>query len=80
MYFILKLLAFFLFVFSDIEDDILSLKQFSTEVIVACAVRCIKTINGNVDLPNTLPQAMSAKFRMGTSLASNLTVMRYPLF
>ncbi|WAQ99139.1 CCD22-like protein, partial [Mya arenaria] len=61
----------------EIEDDVQSLKQFSTEVIVACAVRCLKTILQDVDLPNYLPQAMSAKFRMGTTLASHLQDLGY---
>ncbi|XP_045203989.2 coiled-coil domain-containing protein 22 homolog [Mercenaria mercenaria] len=61
----------------DIDDEVQSLKEFSTEVIVACAVRCIKTIVGDVDLPNTLPQAMSAKFRMGTTLANHLQELGY---
>ena len=52
----------------------ISLKQFTTEDIVASVVRCLKTINNDTDLPNTLPGAMSAKFRMGTSLASHIQV------
>ncbi|KAL4230380.1 Coiled-coil domain-containing protein 22 [Mactra antiquata] len=61
----------------EIDEDVVSLKEFNTEAIVACSVRCIKTIHGDVDLPNTLPSAMSAKFRMGTSLANHLQELGY---
>ena len=59
---------------SDFDEEVVSLKQFTTEDIVASVVKCIKTIHNDVDLPNTLPGAMSAKFRMGTSLASHIQV------
>ena len=64
----------FILILSDIDDEVQSLKEFSTEAIVACSVRCVKTILGDVDLPNSLPTAMSARFRIGTSLATHLQV------
>ena len=60
--------------YSDIDDGVDSLKLFSTELIVVSVVRCIKFINNDVDLPNTLPGGMSARFRMGTSLATYIQV------
>lgn len=69
-----------LFLISDIEDEIASLKEFSTELIVSSAVQCIKTIlKQDVDLPNTLPGGMSARFRMGTGLANYIKVFRFSL-
>lgn len=63
---------------SDIEDEIVSLKQFSTELIVSSAVQCIKTIlKQDVDLPNTLPGGMSARFRVGTGLANYIQVFGF---
>lgn len=71
---------FFYIHFSDIEDEIASLKEFSTELIVSSAVQCIKTIlKQDVDLPNTLPGGMSARFRMGTGLANYIQVIRFCL-
>ncbi|XP_048773874.2 coiled-coil domain-containing protein 22 homolog [Ostrea edulis] len=62
----------------DIEDEIVSLKQFSTELIVSSAVQCIKTIlKQDVDLPNTLPGGMSARFRVGTGLANYIQELGY---
>ena len=73
-------LSLLLFYFcSDFDEEVISLKQFTTEDIVASAVRCLKTINNEVDLPNTLPGAMSAKFRMGTSLATHIQVPYFHL-
>ena len=53
-----------------------SLKQFNTDLIVAAAVQCIKVINSDADLPSTLPPGMSARFRMGASLANYVQVLR----
>ena len=66
--------------YSDFDDEVVSLKQFTTEDIVASVVRCLKTINSDVELPNTLPGAMSAKFRIGTSLASHIQVGTSKIF
>ncbi|XP_061163989.1 coiled-coil domain-containing protein 22 homolog [Saccostrea echinata] len=62
----------------DIDEEIVSLKEFSTELIVSSAVQCIKTIlKQDVDLPNTLPGGMSARFRMGTGLANYIQELGY---
>ena len=57
-----------------------SLKQFNTELIVAATAQCIKFINSDADLPNTLPPGMSARFRMGASLANFVQVCFFSLF
>lgn len=51
-----------------------SLRQFSTELIVSAAVHCIRFISPDADLPTTLPPGMSARFRMGASLANYIQV------
>lgn len=61
-------------VFSDLAEDVYSLKQFNTDLIVAATLQCIKVINGDTDLPSTLPPGMSARFRMGASLANSVQV------
>ncbi|CAG2217605.1 CCDC22 [Mytilus edulis] len=61
----------------DLDEDIQSLRQFSTELIVSSAIRCLKVINNEVDLPNSLPSGMSARFRTGTSLASIIQELGY---
>lgn len=59
---------------SDVDEDVVSLKQFSTELIVANVVRCLKVINNDLELPNSLPPGMSARFRVGASLATHIQV------
>ncbi|XP_025085148.1 coiled-coil domain-containing protein 22 homolog [Pomacea canaliculata] len=61
----------------DIEEDVHSLRQFSTELIVSAAVHCIRFISPDADLPTTLPPGMSARFRMGASLANYIQEMGY---
>ncbi|CAH1778226.1 unnamed protein product [Owenia fusiformis] len=60
----------------DVED-VQSLVQFSTELIIEATVRCLKMIDPQTDLPMTLPPAMAARFRLGTSLASAITELGY---
>ncbi|KAL8579947.1 hypothetical protein ACOMHN_060248 [Nucella lapillus] len=61
----------------DLGEEVYSLKQFTTDHIVAAAVQCIKVINNDTDLPTTLPPGMSARFRMGASLANYVQEMGY---
>ncbi|XP_050417021.2 coiled-coil domain-containing protein 22 homolog [Patella vulgata] len=61
----------------ELDDDLSNLKQFSTEVIVATIVKCIKFIKNDVELPSTLPPGMSARFRIGASLANHIQDMGY---
>ena len=44
-------------------------------LFLTCAVRCLKTISNDVELPNALPGAMSAMFRIGTGLANRIQVL-----
>ncbi|TSW62373.1 Coiled-coil domain-containing protein 22 [Bagarius yarrelli] len=56
---------------TDIDDDVQSVKQFSSELIVQAVVRCLRVIDPAVGsgLSPTLPPGMSARFRVGMSLA-----------
>lgn len=55
----------------DVSEEISSINQFSSELIVKAVVRCIQVINPGLGspLPSSLPPAMSARFRVGMSLA-----------
>lgn len=48
-----------------------SVKLFSSELIVEAVVRCIRVIDPGLGsaLPTSLPPGMSARFRVGMSLA-----------
>ncbi|XP_051964666.1 coiled-coil domain-containing protein 22 isoform X2 [Xyrauchen texanus] len=56
---------------TDIDEDVQSVKQFTSELIVEAVVRCLRVIDpalGN-GLSHSLPPGMSARFRLGMSLA-----------
>ncbi|XP_057713889.1 coiled-coil domain-containing protein 22 [Corythoichthys intestinalis] len=56
---------------TELSEEVASIRDFTSELIVEAVVRCIRVIDpglGNV-LPTTLPPAMSARFRVGMSLA-----------
>ncbi|XP_048873316.1 coiled-coil domain-containing protein 22 isoform X2 [Brienomyrus brachyistius] len=56
---------------TDVPEDVDSVKQFTSELIVEAVVRCLRVIDpalGN-GLSPSLPPGMSARFRLGMSLA-----------
>ncbi|PSN38748.1 Coiled-coil domain-containing protein 22 [Blattella germanica] len=53
----------------DIEEEIDSLKHFSTDLVIEAAVRCLDVIQPGLGLPHSLPDSMSARFRVGASIA-----------
>uniref|UniRef100_A0A8C3AFS9 Coiled-coil domain-containing protein 22 n=1 Tax=Cyclopterus lumpus TaxID=8103 RepID=A0A8C3AFS9_CYCLU len=56
---------------TEVAEETLSVKQFSSELIVQAVVRCIRVIDPGLGsaLPTSLPPGMSARFRVGMSLA-----------
>ncbi|KAK7789358.1 hypothetical protein R5R35_010313 [Gryllus longicercus] len=62
----------------DIEDEIDSLKLFSPELVVQAAVKCLDIIQPQLGLPHSLPPSMSARFRLGASLAQACVDLGYP--
>ncbi|ELU08217.1 hypothetical protein CAPTEDRAFT_173272 [Capitella teleta] len=61
----------------DVEDEVEAVAQFSTELVVEGVARCLRVINPDLDLPYKLPPSMSARFRIGTSLASAVQDIGY---
>ena len=62
------------FLFSDIDEDVRSLKQFSTDLVIEATARCLHTIDASLDVHHRLPPSMAAQFRIGTSLATAVQV------
>ncbi|XP_008316722.1 coiled-coil domain-containing protein 22 [Cynoglossus semilaevis] len=64
---------------TDVSEEISSINQFSSELIVKAVVRCIQVINPGLGspLPSSLPPAMSARFRVGMSLAQACQELGY---
>ncbi|KAJ7317449.1 hypothetical protein JRQ81_003611 [Phrynocephalus forsythii] len=56
---------------TDIPDEVQSVREFTTELIVESVVRCLRVITPSVGagLSHILPPGMSARFRIGMSLA-----------
>ncbi|XP_056130362.1 coiled-coil domain-containing protein 22 [Lampris incognitus] len=56
---------------TDLSEDIDSVKQFTSELIVEAVVKCLRVINPVLgsSLSPSLPPGMSARFRVGMSLA-----------
>nr|CAD7198851.1 unnamed protein product [Timema douglasi] len=53
----------------DIEDELDSIGQFTTELVVEAAVRCLDVIQPGLGLPHSLPPNMAARFHLGASIA-----------
>ncbi|TWW57255.1 Coiled-coil domain-containing protein 22 [Takifugu flavidus] len=64
---------------TEVSEDIDSIKQFSSELMVEAVVRCIRAIHPGLGatLPTSLPPGMSARFRVGVSLAQACQVGRH---
>ncbi|KAM7412356.1 hypothetical protein PAMA_022034 [Pampus argenteus] len=56
---------------TEVNEEVDSVKDFSSELIVEAVVRCIRVIDPGLGgaLPTSLPPGMSARFRVGMSLA-----------
>eukprot|EP00064_Thunnus_orientalis_P017907 superscaffoldBa00003946_g17993 len=56
---------------TEVSEEVDSVKAFSSELIVEAVVRCIRVIDPGLGsaLPTSLPPGMSARFRVGMSLA-----------
>ena len=60
--------------YSDIDEEVRSLKEFSTALVVEAAARCLHAIDSSLDVQYRLPPSMAAQFRIGTSLATAVQV------
>jgi len=55
---------------SDIPDEVSSIREFTTAMIVAATSKCLRMIKDDLQIPSVLPASMSSKFRLGTTLAT----------
>lgn len=60
-----------------LPDSVKSLRKFSTEMVVAATVHCLRIITDQIDVSPNLPPGMSAKFRVGTVLANACLELGY---
>ena len=59
---------------SDFDDEIESLQALSADMIVEACVRCLQIIDPEFQSPKMLPEAMSARYRMCSTLANAIQV------
>lgn len=48
----------------------MTLREFTVEMIVQAASKCLDHISEQYNIPSVLPPSMSARFRIGSSLAA----------
>ncbi|XP_053551969.1 coiled-coil domain-containing protein 22 [Bombina bombina] len=65
---------------TEVPEEVQSVRHFSTELIVEAVVRCLRVINPSLSasLSHVLPPGMSARFRIGSSLAQACQDLGYP--
>ncbi|XP_063224121.1 coiled-coil domain-containing protein 22 homolog [Bacillus rossius redtenbacheri] len=61
----------------DIEEEVTTIGEFSTELVVEAAVRCLDIIQPGLGLEHKLPPNMSARYRLGASIAQACKVLGY---
>lgn len=64
---------------TQVPEEVQSLREFTTELIVESVVRCLRVIHPSLgpSLGHVLPPGMSARFRLGTSLAQACQELGY---
>ncbi|XP_065279125.1 coiled-coil domain-containing protein 22, partial [Emys orbicularis] len=64
---------------TQVPEEVQSLREFTTELIVESVVRCLRVIHPSLgaSLCHVLPPGMSARFRVGTSLAQACQELGY---
>nr|XP_023968005.1 coiled-coil domain-containing protein 22 [Chrysemys picta bellii] len=64
---------------TQVPEEVQSLQEFTTELIVESVVRCLRVIHPSLgaSLGHVLPPGMSARFRVGTSLAQACQELGY---
>lgn len=58
-------------------EDVSSLREFTTEIVIEGVVRCLKLINPSLELSHHVPPSMSARYRVGSALASACSELGY---
>ena len=65
--------------FSSLPEDIQTLREFTAEMVVHSVGTCLSKINEDVasSMPTSLPASMSARYRIGTTLATSCKQLGY---
>lgn len=55
--------------FSDIDDDVTSLAHFTTEIVIEGVVRCLVSINPDLQLHHRMPPNLPARYKLCMEIA-----------
>lgn len=61
----------------DLAEEVVSLKEFTPEMVVHAVAHCLSKVDEEINVPSSLPQSMSARFRIGATLASTCKDLGY---
>ncbi|XP_064404565.1 coiled-coil domain-containing protein 22 homolog isoform X2 [Halichondria panicea] len=62
----------------NLDEEVTGLQGFSADHVVEACVRCLRLINSEFKSSTHLPEAMSSRYRMCTSLANTIQALGYP--
>ncbi|KAK4886403.1 hypothetical protein RN001_002674 [Aquatica leii] len=61
----------------NIDEDVQSLKQFTTEIVYSSMVFCLQAINPDIHFVHSLPQSMSLRLKNATTIAEHIKELGY---
>ncbi|XP_055341979.1 coiled-coil domain-containing protein 22 homolog [Paramacrobiotus metropolitanus] len=62
----------------EVGDDVLSIRDFPTELLVQSAAVCLRAINPQLQVPTRLSASMATKYRQAAALADACKTVGYP--
>ncbi|XP_065058861.1 coiled-coil domain-containing protein 22 homolog [Rhopilema esculentum] len=62
----------------EIPQELQTIREFTANLVIEAASRCLNLINEGANLPTSLPGSMSARFRIGAGLAAACQDLGYP--
>lgn len=60
-----------------VDDDVQTLEEFTTDLIVDATARCLEIIQPDVNVPKILPQNMASRFHVASALAQSCKALGY---
>ncbi|KAK5643290.1 hypothetical protein RI129_007135 [Pyrocoelia pectoralis] len=61
----------------NIDEEVKSLKQFTTEMVFSSMSHCLEAISPDINLPSSLPPSMSLRLKHATTVAEHIKSLGY---
>lgn len=61
-------------IYSNLDETITSLNDFSPEHLVRCVSKCVRLIQPDIDVPESLPPGIAQRYNVTTALAEACAV------